>query len=187
MEQSPQLVMLKSSLSELPSVQLPQGYTSRTFQPGDEKAWENIIGQSFNKPYLFDTLDGDDQFRPERIFFICYDGTPVATASAWWQEQWGSEDTGYLHMVGALPDHTGKKLGYAVSLLAMHRMVEENRLRVILQTDDFRIPAIKSYLRLGYEPKIVHPNQIERWKLLLTVFNDQERLRRLPEPEVFVE
>ena len=178
MEQSPQLVMLRSSLSELPPVRLEQGYTVRTFQPGDEAAWELIIGEAFGGQRRFETMAEGEQFMPERVFFICFEGIPVATASAWWQKQWG-EDTGYLHMVGILPSHAGKRLGYFVSLAAMYRMAEENRLRTILQTDDFRISAIKSYLRLGYEPEIVHPNQVDRWKQIFTEINDQERLSRL--------
>jgi len=35
----PQLVMYRPNLRELPTVQLPEGYSCRTFQPGDEAAW----------------------------------------------------------------------------------------------------------------------------------------------------
>jgi mycothiol synthase len=38
----------------------------------------------------------------------------------------------------------------------------------ILETDDFRIPAIKTYLRMGYKPLLIHENQAERWKDLIT-------------------
>lgn len=175
MDQSPQLVMLNDSLLALPPVVLKEGYTSCTFRPGDEAAWERVIGESFGHRYLFTTMTEDEQFRPERVFFICHEGIPVATASAWWRPQWG-EDTGYLHMVGVLPNYAGQRLGYLVSLLAMHRLAEEKRTRAILETDDFRIPAIVSYLKLGFEPKLVHPNQVERWKKIFTDLNDQERL-----------
>jgi len=177
-EEQPQLVMFKESLTELPGIRLAQGYTVRSFQPGDEKAWETIINEAFGGEHHFAKMADDEQFKPERIFFICWDGNPVATASAWWREKWG-DDTGYLHMVGALSSHAGRKLGYMVSLAAMYRMAEEKRISAILQTDDTRIAAIVSYLKLGYEPKIVDAGQIERWKVIFTEINDQERLKRL--------
>ncbi|MCQ6564036.1 GNAT family N-acetyltransferase [Paenibacillus mendelii] len=178
MDQQPQLVMLNPSLSELPPLQLAQGYSIRTFQPGDEAAWESIIGEAFGGAYLFEHMTKDDPYAPERVFFVCSDDQPVATASAWWRPQWG-EFTGYLHMVGVLPSQAGKRLGYTASLAAMHRMAEENRSRAILNTDDFRIPAIKIYLNLGYEPVVDHPSHYDRWKLILTQLNEQERLSRL--------
>ncbi|GGD75271.1 GNAT family N-acetyltransferase [Paenibacillus nasutitermitis] len=178
MEEQPQLVMFNPSLAGLPEVQLASDYTVRSFQPGDEAAWETIINEAFGVEYRFAMMADDDEYRPERIFFICWEGKPVATASAWWRKQWGDE-TGYLHMVGALAAHAGRKLGYMVSLAAMHRMAEEKRVSAILNTDDSRLAAIVSYLKLGYEPEIADPGQIERWKLIFGQINDQERLKRL--------
>lgn len=43
----PQLVMIRPTLTDLPTIQLPNGYNVRTFQPGDEDAWEFIINHSF--------------------------------------------------------------------------------------------------------------------------------------------
>ena len=55
-------------------------------------------------------------YKPEGVQFICYEGTPVATAIAWYQPVWNVH-TGYLHMVGALPSHTGKGLDFQVCWL----------------------------------------------------------------------
>lgn len=66
-------------------------------------------------------------------------------------------------MVGALSDHGGKGLGLQVSLAALYQMRRDGRLASILETDDFRIPAIKTYLKLGYKPLLIHKNQGDRW------------------------
>ena len=37
---TPQLVMRRTHLRELPNVDVPEGYTLRSFEPGDEAGWE---------------------------------------------------------------------------------------------------------------------------------------------------
>ncbi|NLA84718.1 MAG: hypothetical protein GX854_09405, partial [Clostridiales bacterium] len=49
-----------------------------------------------------------------------------------------------------------------------------------LRTDDWRIPAVKTYLRLGYMPVVIHENQIERWKKILRQINREDLLDLIP-------
>ncbi|MFO7946233.1 MAG: GNAT family N-acetyltransferase [Armatimonadota bacterium] len=165
--QKPQLTMKRPDLKNLPEITLPDGYELRTFQPGDERAWEAIVARAFDRDVPeghFDSRIGDhDAFQPERVFFICHNGEGVATATAWYMEKWG-ENTGYVHMVGVKPGHQGKRLGYQVSLAVLHRLRGEGFEEAVLTTDDFRLPAIKTYLNLGFEPVLVHENQRERWR-----------------------
>ena len=67
-------------------------------------------------------------------------------------------------MVAVRPAHRGRRLGYWVCLAALRRMAAEGLHRAVLRTDDFRIPAIRTYLRLGFEPVVVHENQRARWR-----------------------
>lgn len=161
---TPQLV-LHRELENLPEVELPEGYNIRHYQPGDKTAWDNIIRDSFqNNNWDFNKgMRKDYAFRPERVIFVCYGDEPVATASAWYKPEWG-KDTGYIHMVGTISSHTGKGLGYQATLAALYRMVDEGRKSVVLTTDDFRIPALKTYIKLGFKPLLIHENQRERWK-----------------------
>jgi mycothiol synthase len=66
-------------------------------------------------------------------------------------------------MVGVKKEFQGKKLGYYVSLKALLDMKERGYKACVLQTDDFREAAIKTYLRLGFDPYITHENHPERW------------------------
>jgi mycothiol synthase len=66
-------------------------------------------------------------------------------------------------MVGCRSSHLGRGLGWLVSLAAMHRMQAEGRERAVLQTDDFRLPAIRSYQRLGYRPLLFSEDHRRRW------------------------
>jgi len=169
-QHSPQLAMLLEGLSDLPPVRLPDGYTIRTYLPGDASAWDVIISQSFRmecEGRFERDMRTDSPFRPERVFFICRGEEPVATAAAWHRPQYGAE-IGYLHMVGVLPSEAGMGLGLQVSLACLHRMKEEGRTACILHTDDYRIPAIKTYLKLGFRPLLIHEDQRQRWRDVLT-------------------
>ena len=148
------LVMIRESLAELPPLSVPPGYLIRTFRAGDENRWEQVVAASFETPRTFQAIMREDpSFRPERIFFGIFDGMAVATASAWYHPLWGSQ-YGYLHFVGVRPDHRGRGLGYWVSLAALYRFVEEQRSMAALETEAFRIPAIKTYLKLGFKPQV---------------------------------
>lgn len=163
----PQLAMVRRPLNDLPSICLPSGFTLRTFLPGDAPAWDAIIADAFGRdpqPNMFErTMRSDPAFRPHRIWFVCRRGKPVATASAWFQPVEG-QAMGTIHMVGVMKSAAGNRLGYWVSLAALHQMLREGRTQANLLTDDNRIPAIKTYLNLGFEPHIIHANQPTRWR-----------------------
>jgi mycothiol synthase len=124
----------------------------RCFQPGDEKHWEQLVLLSFDRERSFhEEIGSQPYFQTERVIFIFFGETPVATATAWFQAEFG-EEVGYLHMVGAHPDYSGWGLGYAVSLAALLQMRADGKLKSVLETDDFRLPAIKTYLKLAFQP-----------------------------------
>lgn len=169
--QLPQLVMRRDNLDDLPEIALPRGYELRHYEPGDEAHWEYIVEHAFGWKRDFQTqMAGHFYFHPERVWFILYDGVPVATASAWQEPEWEA-DCGYLHMVGVHPGHSGKGLGLAVSVAALRRMQADGKRRAVLETDDFRIPAIKTYLKLIFKPDIRHDNHPGRWQRLYELLN----------------
>ncbi len=170
----PQLVMYRAHLDDLPPLALPEGTMLRTFLDQDIGPWERIILESFKEKITFSESVGDDPaYRPERVFFVCDADEPVATATAWFVAKWGWR-TGYLHMVGALPAVAGRGLGYQVSLAALHWLRREGRDCCILQTDDFRVPALVTYVKLGFVPYLIHENQRDRW---LRIFDTVARPR----------
>lgn len=163
---TPQLRMLRPTLSALPAMALPAGFALRSYEAGDGAHWERILAGSFGgepSRFSFDRMMRRDvAYLPERVLFIVAGETPVATASAWRVPGLMAE-TGTVHYVGVLPEFQGHRLGYWVTLATLHRMVAEGFQRATLTTDDFRLPAVKTYLRLGFEPVLAHENQRERW------------------------
>ncbi len=165
----PQLCMIRPDLGRLPAVELPEGYSIRTSRGGAGAHWARILGRAFDGVDTWpvekyrEIMLADPAWRADRIFFICDpDGMPCATAGAYRAKRWGPE-AGYLHWVGVCPDHRGRRLGYAVSLACLHKFRAEGCDCAVLQTDDFRLPAIRIYLRLDFEPLVIHPNQPARW------------------------
>jgi mycothiol synthase len=175
---SPQLLMRRPTLEDLPPLEWPEGYASRHYEPGLENTWEGVVTQSLGwdaTGKLFDReLRSHDAFRPERILLL-FDavGEAVGTASAWYRPEYGP-DTGYVHMVGVLPGQRGKALGLKLSLACLYQMRSEGRTQVVLETSDGRLAAVKTYLRLGFAPQLVHENLRERWRAIFTALGQPE-------------
>ncbi|HEY2493777.1 MAG TPA: GNAT family N-acetyltransferase [Paenibacillus sp.] len=161
------LIMKKETLSDLPVFHCPLGYRFRHFQPEDERNWEDLIRHSFTREVKFAHKIGDQvPCYSDRVLFICRGDQPVATATAW---ETGSDDNRnwYLHMVGVLPEYSGKGLGFAASLAALQKIREAGGESAFLETDDFRLPAIRIYLRLGFQPLYIDESHPGRWERIL--------------------
>ena len=163
-----QLRMVRPNLEDLPELELPVGYGMRTYRTGDEVHWARIISDSFGgtERTAQDTeneITGRDVFVPDGLYFATHQGVPVGTACAWRQSV-DEKDVGYVHMVGVVAEHTGHKLGKWVSLAVLCYFRDNNFKCSMLDTDDFRIPAIKTYLNLGFIPVYVEQGQPERWR-----------------------
>ena len=76
------------------------------------------------------------------------------------QHPYGGE-LGYL---AGDPEHSGRGLGYAVCCAVLQRYRDAGYRRVYLRTDDFRLAAIKIYLKLGFVPFLFADGMAERWK-----------------------
>lgn len=177
----PSLVMFKNNLEDLPKIKLPEGFKIRSFRLGEEKEWEKIINASFEYESNFNKeIKSNENFKTERVCFVCNGDTPVSTATAWYDHGF-DKNVGYLHMVGMLPEYAGKGLGLQASLATLYVMKREGRRSAVLNTDDFRIPAIITYLRLGFMPQFTHVSHIERWKKLLVQVGREDLMKLVPE------
>lgn len=186
-EKLPQLYMHRRNLDNLPPLDIPAGYSLRTFQPGDEEHWCAILNNTSgmgdwvgpeavqrlvsNGPFgdmtkLSQDLGRDGLFEPTNLFFVTdQSGEPCATACAW-TKQTTHGTVGELHMVSVKPGHRGKRLGHVVTTAVLHRFKELGYASAHLGTDDWRIAAIRSYWAAGYEPEISHWSHNDRWHAL---------------------
>ena len=72
-------------------------------------------------------------------------------------------EAGYLHWVAADPALAGRRLGARVSLAAITHSQAAGPRDVVLETDDHRLPAIATYLGLGFAPEYRDPSHPARW------------------------
>lgn len=162
-----QLFMRRADLNDLPALpSLPDGYVLRLASDTDADALAALLQAAFDdETWTTDRVRADLLDAPDVVstFVIDFDGRPAATASA--RLRPGQFfDSGYVHWVGALPDHAGKRLGFIVSLAVLHEFVRLGCRDAVLETDDFRLPAIKTYHNLGFQPEMRGETHEERWK-----------------------
>jgi mycothiol synthase len=71
---------------------------------------------------------------------------------------------GDLGWVAADPAHVGQGLGIAVVAAATTRLIEAGYRQIQLHTEDWRLAALKIYLKLGYVPSLYTETMPERWR-----------------------
>ncbi len=154
-------------LEQLPEIQIPEGYAVRSYRPGDEIHWARIIDASFggnrSAEDVKEEIVNKPQFTPEGLFFATCQGEPVGTACAWRGKPEETE-VGQLHMVGVEPEHQGHRLGKLVSICVLHFLKKHSFSMAMLDTDDERLPAVKTYLNLGFRPVYRDDSHPGRWK-----------------------
>ena len=169
-----QLLMLRPNLDGQPlAPDLPAGYQLREATTADNECLAKLLTAAF--PEL-------DEWTPElvadrltsapdvdAVYVVTHENVPVATASSRHDHE-RFPSSGYVHWVGVLPGHTGKQLGSVL----MDQMLVDFRRRgysdAVLETDDFRLPAIRVYLRHGYVPitdNVKGENHLARWSAVL--------------------
>ena len=161
-----QLRMEKSGLDTLPEIAVGDAYVIRTFEPGDEVGLGRVY---FSAALSTETvkkvrlrLHDHPCFEPGRVFVALMGDLIVGSASAWRSTR--DPGAGYLHMLGVLPDHRGKNLGAALTVATLQYTRDEGFSAQRLLTDDWRRPAIRLYLALGYDPLITDWTHKMRWR-----------------------
>ena len=142
----------------------PAGYALRTYKKGDEKGYVRVMQKAGFEKWNY-TGEVLKTALPEGIFFIVHKktGKIVATACAQNYPADIHPQGGVLGWVAADPGHRGKNLGYIVSMAAVQKLVKLGYKRIYLLTDDWRLPAIKIYLKMGFIPLHYKPDMKKRW------------------------
>jgi mycothiol synthase len=152
---------------DLSDIALPPGYGLRTYRPGDEDAWLALLRSAdfggwdrvrldlmLRHPHVKVPHDG--------IIFATVRDRPVGTASTYLHPVEDRVDP-ELGWVVVDPRHRGRGLGLVVCQAVLEAMQLLGYDHAYLLTDDHRLPAIKTYLRLGFEPALVDQSHPARW------------------------
>ena len=94
----------------------------------------------------------------EDLFLVFHDetGECAATACVWSRndQSWHPPGMGELGWVASRYAHRGHGLGNLVTVAVLHRLKAKGLTTARLNTDDWRVPAIKSYFNMGFRASI---------------------------------
>jgi mycothiol synthase len=162
-----QMVWPRSRLAQPPTWTTPEGYQLRTYQPGDESEFfqlmERVGFPGWTMP-IFDTWL--QKILQDGLFFLIHQGTGgmAATAMACHNPTPLHPFGATLSCVGVDPEHQGQGLGYIVSAAVTRRLIDAGYKEMYMETHDWRLAAIKTYLKLGWIPFLFQDDMPTRWK-----------------------
>ncbi len=149
--------------------ELPAGFIVRAADDSsvaDRQAWVDIcknglLPENADIQMYEDVLIKHEGYKAGDTFFVINtsDRRPVATVTTICLP--GNE--GYVHMVAAREEARGKGIGNFLSDFAVYNLICQGRTNIWLTTDDFRVSAIRSYLRSGFRPVDCDTDMEERW------------------------
>lgn len=166
-----QLLMRRPHLRDLPTVRpLPAGYALREYAgPADLPTLNATLQEAFSEPW--------DESRARRelvdvpgvkaIYLIEHGGAVVGTASSKIVPDL-YPGSGYVHWVGVANAHLRRGLAAVLLDRVLHDFAERGHRDAVLETDDFRAPAISAYLRFGFLPvyDVRGESHRERWSAI---------------------
>ena len=143
---------------QVPSFQLPQGFSLRFYQPGeDDQALTEVQNASFGQNWGFCPNTVEEiayrarmrGFRPEGIIFVVHD---ERVASYNWTriDSNSTRSTGVVYMTGVHPDYRGQGVGRGVLLAGMDYLFKQGVQRIELEVDQDNSPARDIYLSVGF-------------------------------------
>jgi mycothiol synthase len=152
-------------LPDLSTIPDPVSDTSvRAAGPADAVELARLLGAAFPEiEWTSDRVARDllDEPSVAEVLVIEGENGLLATASARYVEQFPT--AGYVHWVGTDPAFRGRSLGRSVCLAVLDRFRRDRRTAAVLETDDPRLPAIASYLGMGFVPLYAAPDHETRW------------------------
>jgi len=162
----PQLVMWYTRSIAPVTEALPEGYQLRCYREGDQQSWMDLFNANEQlgrwdaarvEGELGGPLIGDGQF-------FVVNGEDIVACAGVHDRLRNQEPCWEIGWIAVHPQHAGRKLGYIVTAAAVAKVIEREKRPIYLLTDDFRLPALKTYLKLGFKPDMGHASYAPRWQ-----------------------
>ncbi|MCU0521076.1 MAG: GNAT family N-acetyltransferase [Anaerolineae bacterium] len=172
MENRPQLQMLwpEALLSGVPEPSLAPEYVLRIFDPDQDLAdYLSLVHEAGFTDFDEQRVTGCLQrVLPDGFFVAVHMPTDelVATAMATHNPTRLHAYGGELGWVAGRSAHAGNGLGTAVCAAVVRRFLSAGYRRIYLLTDDWRLPALKVYLKLGFVPYLFEAGIAPRWQTI---------------------
>ena len=163
----PQLKMQFRAFAALAPVRLPPGYTLATLAQRDVAEWIAVLNATgklgtWDDKRARESLTGKRPVLAAGSYLILSAAGAVATACT--LPPTAAEPRSELGWVAVDPAHQGRGLGLQVCSAVLWYARRNGWPATTLNTDDWRLPAIKTYLKLGFEPELTHDSHRARWQ-----------------------
>ncbi len=150
-------------------IQTSTEYEIRTYQPGDEHVLRPLFateGWSIDEHHWQDYLD---HVVPNGLFMLWHlpSHRLIGTAGAIHNPRGGRYHFPFGGEVAYLvldPQHRGYSLGAVLTAYAIRRLYTAGYQHIWLGVQGFRLPAIKTYFKLGFLPLLHQDALVERWQ-----------------------
>ena len=153
----------------VPAYSIPENYRFRTLSAGEEHLWCRACLDAFVKSEDIEEyrLRMSRGVEIQNVFVAEYIGNEDLPDIAGTATAQLLDDGAYLHYVAVRDAHQGKRLAFSLCAAVLERHRALNHRGCFLTTDDFRLPAIKTYLNLGFLPVLWSEDARERWDSVL--------------------
>ncbi len=161
----PQLHMVYRAAEPPAMPGLPPNITLRTFEPGDEDAWIDLLNRN-GELGQWDRARLDDENRtmvPSGVFFAC-DGERLVATSGVQDRPHRGEPAWEIGWVARDPEYARMWLGEAVTVASVRAALALEPREIFLKTDDHRLAAIKVYRKLGFLRVANSRGYRKRWR-----------------------
>jgi mycothiol synthase len=168
------IMMRRPHLFNIPEIPpLPEGYILRAFKDESNLAsLASTLSAAFNEPWSEERVRHKltEASDVKAVYTVTWKGKIVATASSRWLLE-RFPVSGYVHWVGTHPDHTRRGLSSALMAQLLYDFIDRGYKDAVLETDDFRIPAIRTYLKFGFIPvyELSGEDHRYRWSAIFQV------------------
>lgn len=185
--------MSRANLDNVPEFALPDGFSLRWYQPGDEAHWPRIhlVADRYNEitPELFRKQFGVAQERglqstsasegrsgmnsalrdlgERQCYLLASTGNAIGTGTAWFTDDFEGCRWGRVRWMAIMPEFQGTWAGKTLMTAICRRLRELDHDRACLSTSTARHAAIGLYLKFGFEPLIRSEEEAALWRELL--------------------
>lgn len=181
MEQGQQLLMRLPTLEDTPAPELGDDFVLQQVPltlAGELAALlQRAFGDPWNEERVYRELGSENGV--QAIYGIRDQTGLIATASARTIPALYPA-SGYVHWVGVDPAQRGHSLGRLVTAAVLVHFRQMGLHDSVLETDDYRIPAIRTYLGLGFVPEYRTPEHCMRWSKIFRDSLSGRSLRDAP-------
>ena len=152
-------------IDDIPELVVPEGFEIRDFTPNDASQYLALRPMSGFSEWDEAKLQTYLSESARRILLLVdkANGKIAQAASA---ESFMEEGQGQFGWLMSNPEYRGMGLGRPISIATMQALKDEGFRRCSIFTDEFRVPAVRIYLKLGWHPVYYAEDMEGRWKVV---------------------